>query len=282
MPIRKYNRPEEEEEEKTPSPVGPAPVAPSAPTLNQPQNPVAFTDFAPSDAALPETQTERQPVGTSSVESDQKKKETSGGHLSGGTVTGSSSTDVSTVAQNGLPSSAADHVGGLVGPSSAQVSVNNQTPQPTVTTGRGTNEQGLLDRKTPPPPPPPLRAGRPQTGPTDSPHQRLATLSQLNAPTSTPHSTLEDRLSRLQSIAENVKQMIKAKIGTENPLEIESRTDVKRFVKVAQTRQGEKLVINTDVYIPGRWFRRRQWRPLDQNEEDEFFLKSAGTEISKK
>lgn len=283
MPTRKPSRREEEEErerERELGPSGPAPVAPTPPTRNDPQQSVSFSELAPTDATSSETQTDRAPVTTTSLaEGDQRKREMEGGQLAGSANQSSALSNAPTGSQNQTtPASSPSH--GLPGAPVTQTSAGGDTAeQPSLTTSQGTNGNGELGRR---PPPPPLHAGRPQLQQKDDLSRKLSTLSELNTATGRQENAQDDRLTRLQSIAENVKQMIKARMGTENPLEVESRTDVKRFVKVAQTRHGEKLVINTDVYIPGRWFRRRQWRPLDQNEEDEFFLKSAGTQINKK
>ena len=80
---------------------------------------------------------------------------------------------------------------------------------------------------------------------------------------------------RIRSITDSVKELVIAHQAKGGRFEVESRTDVNRFLRVAHIQEEELLLINTDVYIPGRWFIRRQWRRLGEEPGDEFFTKSA-------
>jgi hypothetical protein len=82
---------------------------------------------------------------------------------------------------------------------------------------------------------------------------------------------------RIQAIHETVKDLVRAHQAKGAKFEVESRTDVQRYLRVATAAEEELLLINTDVYIPGRWFIRRQWRRVGEEPGDEYFVKSANT-----
>jgi hypothetical protein len=91
--------------------------------------------------------------------------------------------------------------------------------------------------------------------------------------------------SALQKLQDAVREMVlMAQNESNSPVEINSRTDVPRYLKVASINQEDEtgsLLINTDIYIPGKWFIRRQWRPLGNEEGDDYFLKSARNTVLK-
>jgi hypothetical protein len=74
---------------------------------------------------------------------------------------------------------------------------------------------------------------------------------------------------------EAVKDLVRAAQTEGGKFEVDSRTDVQRHLKVAVHKDEELLLINTDVYIPGQWFIRKQWRRVGDEPGDDFFLKSA-------
>lgn len=81
---------------------------------------------------------------------------------------------------------------------------------------------------------------------------------------------------RVQTLHDAVKDIVRSAQQSENgKMSADSRTDVQRHLKVAVHQNEELLLVNTDVYIPGQWFIRKQWRRVGDEPGDDFFLKSA-------
>lgn len=89
-----------------------------------------------------------------------------------------------------------------------------------------------------------------------------------------PNPTAAD--PRVQTLHDAVKDLVRSAQQNEGgKVRVDSRTDVQRHLKVATHQEEELLLVNTDVYIPGQWFIRKQWRRVGDEPGDDFFLKSA-------
>lgn len=80
---------------------------------------------------------------------------------------------------------------------------------------------------------------------------------------------------KVQTIHDAVKDIVRAAQAEGSTFEVDSRTDVQRHLKVAVHKDEELLLVNTDVYVPGQWFIRKQWRRIGDEPGDDFFLRSA-------
>jgi hypothetical protein len=89
-----------------------------------------------------------------------------------------------------------------------------------------------------------------------------------------PNTTTPD--PRVQTLQDAVKDLVRSAQQNEGgKMRVDSRSDVERYLKVAVHQNEELLLVNTDVYIPGQWFIRKQWRRVGDEPGDDFFLKSA-------
>lgn len=85
---------------------------------------------------------------------------------------------------------------------------------------------------------------------------------------------------RVQTLHDAVKDLVRsAQQNEDGKFKVDSRSDVQRYLKVAVHQNDELLLVNIDVYIPGQWFIRKQWRRVGDEPGDDFFLKSARNRV---